>query len=157
GRAFKVTPLPVFPAFGVAGALIVAGCTSSLDPTLGEQSALTCDEFRSREEIDGNVDANVRAFMEATVDVEKDSVDVRAKVRNACAAIAKDLGANDTWTSMGDVDDAVWNDHGTGACNAASTRIREIMDAHADAHFALVVTHGQCHRDFAAQADCENK
>src|SRR5204863_7414974 len=104
--------------------------------------ALTCDEFTSSGEIDARVDARVRAFMEATADVHNVGVDLRVKVKDACAGIATDLGANDTWTSLGDVDDALANDAGTGPCNAAAARIRAVMEAHADAHFALVVTRG---------------
>ena len=137
--------------------LSAAACSAKFDPTLGESSALSCDDYTTQGQIDANVDVNVRAFMEATLDVKNASLDWRGRVKTACANVAKDLGADDSWTALGDTDDAVSNGNGTGACDVARAHIQAVMDAHADAHFALSITRGECHRDFKMQADCENQ
>ena len=138
---------------GTVGLCALVACSSNpLDATLGESSALKCDDFTTSGKIDANLDANVKTFMEATLDVKNVSVDWRAKVRTACATIATDLDGDDTWTALGDTDDAT-----TKACDAAVARISAVMDAHADAHFALSISRGECHRDFQAQAACEDQ
>jgi hypothetical protein len=143
-------------ALGVLAALGAANC-SAVEDTLSQSSGLECDEFSQNGQIDARVDAKVRAYMEATLDVQKVSVELRTKVRDACGSIARDLGAEDTWSKEADADEAVSNDRGTGACNVAAKRISAIMEAHADARFALSVTRGECHRDFQAQAACETQ
>lgn len=117
---------------------------------------LTCDEFANGQ-VDTRVDANVRVFMEATTQFKDVSAKVKVDVRDTCAKIARDLDGDDTWSQFGDDDRALSNDQGTGACDVASARMQAIMEAHADANFSLVVHRGACHRDFAAQAACEQQ
>jgi hypothetical protein len=76
-------------------------------------------------------------------------------VLSACVGIASDLHARDTWSSLGDADDAIANSNGTGACDAARQRIVDIMQAHSTANFALVVSRGACVPDFKTETTCE--
>jgi hypothetical protein len=80
---------------------------------------------------------------------------VKPAVLTACAGIASDLHARDTWSSFGDADDAIANSHGTGACDAARGRIVDIMQANATANFALAITRGVCVPDFKTESNCE--
>jgi hypothetical protein len=102
-----------------------------------------------------DVDASVRLFMQAAADFRVVSADLKAAVKTACANIAIDLGAEDTWSDLGDDDDAIANGSGTGACDAANARIVAIMELQANANFALAITRGACHCDFQAQAACD--
>lgn len=117
-----------------------------------------CTEL-SQATIDANlqVDARVKVFMQATVDFRLVGQKMKTDVKTACANIAVDLGAADTWSALGDVDDSVANANGTGACDAASVRIDSIMKASASANFALLTVPGACHTDFQAQASCDAK
>jgi hypothetical protein len=81
---------------------------------------------------------------------------MKSAVRNACEGMAHDLGVKDTWSSLGDVDDAISNPRGTGACDQVRARIDAIMTANVQANFALVVDRGACHPDFDAEASCES-
>src|SRR4051812_45568426 len=74
------------------------------DTSTHESSALTCDEFTVSGVIDDRLDADVRSFLEATIDVRDVVAKERATIRTACAAIALDLGAQDSWTALGDTD-----------------------------------------------------
>jgi hypothetical protein len=101
------------------------------------------------------VDTKVRAFMEASIDLRAVAAVVKPAVKAACVGIAKDLGAHDTWTALGDVDDAMSNAKGTGACDTARRSIVAILTAHSNTAFALVVSRGACVPDFRAEAACE--
>jgi hypothetical protein len=71
--------------------------------------------------------------------------------------VADDLGAKDSWSTLGDDDRSIANDQGTGACDQATARIRAIMDCvtSASGRFALEIDRGVCHCDFQAQAMCD--
>jgi hypothetical protein len=142
----------------VLALVLAVGCSvkhveSDVSDTLG----IGCEEFAKSGEIDARVDAKVKVFMEASRDFVKISGDFKAGVRDACANMARDLGGEDSWSKLGDGDDSVTNQQGTGACDVASVRIKAIMEAHVDANFALTVTPGECHHDFEAQAACEQQ
>lgn len=104
-----------------------------------------------------DVDATVRVFMQATADLRAVGSKVKLDVKKACASMATDLGAPDTWSALGDGDDAIGNTNGTGACDAASVRIDTIMKASVNANFALLTVPGACHTDFQAQVACDAK
>jgi hypothetical protein len=135
---------------------LVASCIST-SSGLG-QAAGGCPEFHG-DSIDANVnvDVKVKAFMQASADLTGIVEKTKSAVKTACINIDNDLGAKDTWTELGDVDDAIWNNQGTGACNAAQTSITTIMSGPeaANADFALIVSRGACHEDFQAEASCE--
>jgi hypothetical protein len=123
------------------------------------ESGEGCPEFTSGATFDDNtkVDVRVRGLMQASADLEAVTATVKAAVKTACVNIAHDLGAQDSWSSLGDVDDAIHNQNGTGACDAANARITAIMQSNAGkaANFALVISRGACHVDFNEQVSCE--
>jgi hypothetical protein len=141
------------------GVPIVDGCvaTTSSNGTGTNQSALGCSEFNANTGLDAGVqvDARVREFAQSAVDLGNVAASLKAAVKTACVGIATDLGANDTWSPMGDTDDAVSNGNKTGACDAARARIVSIMSAHRDANFALIISRGECHTNFDDEASCE--
>ncbi len=131
----------------------LSNCTAnSLTGT--DSSASSCDDTVSAS-ADANVDANVRLLLQASADFKAIAKTERDAIFKACVGIATDLGGTDSWSAKGDSDDAVANGDHTGACDVASARITSIMEASANANFALVVTKGQCYPDFSAQAKCD--
>jgi hypothetical protein len=131
----------------------VASCIATPETTAKGSSAQGCPEFHAGEVLDANVkvDARVRTFVQASADLGGAATALKSAVKTACGDIASDLGVADTWTAKGDTDDAI-----KSACDAARGGIVAIMDAHRDANFALVVSRGECHTDFAAEAQCES-
>ena len=142
----------LFPFALLVGAP-VASCIA-VNSGLG-QATQGCPEFDANADAGANVNADVRSFMDASLDLRTVVAAVRPAVKTACAGIAADLGATDTWTALGDVDDAITNGNGTGACDAARRAIVAMMTAHQDAGFALVISRGACSPDFKEEADCE--
>jgi hypothetical protein len=132
----------------LAAALAAAGCISPnsdvLDGTEG------CDPGE-------DIDPTVRRFLEASKAFGEAAAGLEGDVLDACARIATDLGAQDTWSELGDSQDAVSNPSGTGACDTAGRLVESaLLEAgQANAEIALVVTRGQCRYDFEAQAACE--
>jgi hypothetical protein len=149
--------LLLLPGFLLAGAAGTSCVTTPGDNTGSTQSGLGCPEFKPGAAIDPNlkIDARVRAFAQASADLTGVSAEFKTTVKTACVGIASDLGAQDTWSALGDSDDAISNSSGTGACDAARARIVAIMNAHPDANFALAIERGECHVDFDAEAQCE--
>src|SRR5262245_45506260 len=107
------------------GAAMAAGCVATDSPIL--DSTEECKEFRPGEQIPSgtDIDPTVIRFMQASADFSKASEDLKGEVFTACAAVATDLGATDTWSSIDDVDKAVSNDDGTGACDVATKLIEQ--------------------------------
>jgi len=137
---------------------VMVGCTADLQSGIDQtKSSLECSEFTNSGTIDASLDVHVKAFLEATTEFKNVSADVRTQIRDACAHIALDLGANDTWSAAGDDDKAIWNDQKTGACNAAQSRIDAIMTANASANFSLAITPGYCREDFEEYKKCDTK
>jgi hypothetical protein len=143
---------------GGVGACVVAlsafGCVSE-SSGIG-QAAQGCDELQTGNVDNITVDVKVRAFLHAAVDLRAVTDKMKTAVHDACVHIASDLGANDTWSALSG-DDSIANKNNTGACDAARAKISAIMDSDAakTANFALVVSRGECHADFKAEADCE--
>jgi hypothetical protein len=144
------------PVFAICGVAMVS-CISTSSGLA--ESGQGCPEFTSGATFDDSVkvDVRVRGFMQASADLEAVSATVKAAVKTACINIAHDLGAEDTWSSLGDVDDAIHNQSATGACDAANARITAVMESAAGkaANFALVISRGACHADFNEQVSCE--
>ncbi|WP_394829632.1 hypothetical protein [Pendulispora albinea] len=141
--------------------LTTTSCISTTSG-LGEGSSEGCPEFKSQTgTVDANVkvDAKVRTFMQASVDLRAIADKVKVDVKGACIKVATDLGATDTWSTFGDRDEAIANKDKTGACDAARARIVAIMESEAGkrANFALSISRGACHADFEAQVACEAK
>jgi hypothetical protein len=147
-------PLPIV----CLSTAVLASCVSTSNESTGSNgSSLSCPEFEVGGNFDANadVDAHVRAFMQASADLGKIAAALKPAVKTACIGVATDLGAPDSWTALGDSDDAIGNSGGTGACDVARARAQAIMQGNATANFALVVTRGACYPDFTAEASCE--
>jgi hypothetical protein len=143
--------------FLLVGAPLIASCVAATSNTGTSGSALGCSEFDPNKGLgaDVKVDTRVRAFVQSAVDLGGAAAALKGAVKTACVSIATDLGAMDTWTSIGDSDDAIDNGNKTGACDAARERIVSIMTAHPEANFALVLSRGECHTNFDEEASCE--
>ena len=136
------------------------GCIDVNDSGLLEAGE-GCDEFEAGATLDASVDvdANVRLFVDATAELHGVTQEMKVAVRDACANIALDLGAQDTWSTFGDDDACISNDEGTGACDAARVMIEGVLEASAtvEANLALVVSRGRCFMDYDLQRECEQK
>jgi hypothetical protein len=117
-----------------------------------------CDEFQAGATFsaDLKVDTKVRTFMQASADFTVVADGVKASVFGACANTATDLGAQDTWSSL-EGNNAISNQNGTGACDAAAARVQAILinANQLGANVAISTSRGECHLDFAAQASCD--
>ncbi len=144
------------PSVAIAALVVVAcapGCSIKLNDVVQDtKETLTCEGFTANGQVDADLDANVKVFLEATADVEKLSVELRDATRIACARIAGDLGAADDWSAVNDP-----NESTKRACNAASAKIDAILGTNARANVALVVTRGRCHQDFEQIKECDTK
>ena len=148
-RAWLAAPVAALSAGLIGGCVATNGGVA----TAGQG----CDELDSSDVSSAKVDADVKIYMQASVDLRAVAARVKTAVKTACVNVATDLGAQDTWTALGDDDDSIANEHGTGACDAANARIQAIMesDAASRANFALVIAQGACHTDFQTQASCD--
>jgi hypothetical protein len=142
----------------LASALVLAACISP-SSSLVQSADQGCPELNGGAPAQGTpaLDARVRGVVQASADLRDATKSIKASVKTACANIARDLGASDTWSAIGDGDDAIHNDGRTGACDAARDRIEAIMtsDAGVRANFALSISRGACHADFDEQVKCE--
>jgi hypothetical protein len=148
--------LLLLPALSLVG-VPLASCIATTSHTGTSSSALSCPEFQPGTGLDASikVDARVREFVQSTADLNSVAVTLKGAVKDACIGIDNDLGVTDSWSALGDTDDAISNSKGTGACDAARSQIVSIMNAHTNANFALVVSRGECHTDFDQEAKCE--
>jgi hypothetical protein len=144
--------------FALVGAVASGGCIDPGSPLI-KKNAEGCDEFQAGTDVPTSLAVNpkVRSFMQAASDFVRNADDIKSSVVAACTSIAMDLGATDTWSALKDTDQAISNDNGTGACDAAGSRIEQaLVDAgKVNAHVALAVSRGECHLDFAEQAACD--
>lgn len=145
-------------ALGVAAGGFANACVDPGSPLIKE-SASGCDEFVAGSPVDAslNVNPKVRAFMQAASDFVGDANQIKSAVMTACTKIATDLGAQDTWSAIDDPDKAISNENGTGACDAAGSRVEQaLVDAEkVNAHVALAMSRGECHLDFDEQKRCD--
>jgi hypothetical protein len=153
-----------FNSYRIAGFVLTlgtfgaSGCVSPQSPIT--QAAGDCPEFMAGATISDSisVDTTVKVFMQASSTFSKVTSDIKSDVKTACININKDLGVQDTWSQFGDDDKAISNSNGSGACDATAAKVKAIMEDQGaiNANFALVVTHGECHPDFAAEQQCDN-
>jgi hypothetical protein len=146
----------LLPALFLVGAPL-ASCITTTSTTGTTSSSLSCPEFQPGGNLDANVkvDAHVRAFVQSSADLSGAAATLKSAVKEACVGIGTDLGATDSWSALGDSDDAISNGNATGACDAARSRIVAVMNAHTNANFALVVSRGECHTNFDVETQCE--
>jgi len=102
-----------------------------------------------------NIDAKMKAFVQATADLQAAAIRIKADVKGACVDMATKLGVADTWTALGDTDDAISNPMGTGACDQVSAKVSGILSANASANATVVISGGQCTIDADIQGQCE--
>jgi hypothetical protein len=95
--------------------------------------------------------------MTATVDLSDIVTTMKAEVLTACGNIALDLGAQNSWAGLDPADDALSNAEGTGACDRASQKIETLLDAAGRIDMAVVVSKGECRRDFEHQKQCDQQ
>src|SRR5882762_2495265 len=112
--------------------VILGGASAMTDCALKNdvQDAVSgCDEFNAGGEAVAslNVDAKVKAFVQAAAELKTVGDSIKADVKASCVNIAVDLGVDlgeaDVWKNDSD-DSAV-----TAACNAAQAKIDAIMTA----------------------------
>ncbi len=141
----------IFGSALVAFVVAASGCTVDVNDVVSDtQENLTCEDFSAEGKIDADLDANVKVFMEATAELKTISAELRAQTKQTCANIALDLGAEDTWSAVDDENEAT-----KVACDAAAVKVNAIINAHAEANFALVVTRGYCRQDFEQIKECD--
>ena len=140
---------------------LFAGCIAPDSPLL-EGASDGCDEFATSTDpafSDVDVDPNVRAIMVAAVDFSDAAERAKVDVFTACAGIATDLGAADTWSGIEGTGPAISNASGTGACDQAAARIEALVPPGqtVGADIAIAVTRGECRLDFDRQVECDTR
>src|SRR5262245_36895161 len=113
-------------AFGGAIALpaVAAVACISPDSPIVRDGTGGCEELRTSADLSAlKVDARVRQMMVATREVSAVVQTSKEAVATACANIAKDLGATDTWSAIEDTNEAISNPERTGACDQAAAKI----------------------------------
>jgi hypothetical protein len=143
---------------GAAYIACAAGCISSDSKVLNAGEG--CEEIRGTSMVPESlkVDPHVRIFAQATMDLRGAATVVRKQAKETCARIAVDLGAMDTWSGLGEVDEALSNQNGTGACDAAAREVDSLLSqgGQAKAIVAVDIARGDCHVDFAEQTRCDD-
>jgi hypothetical protein len=149
--------LKYFPAALFLGAVSVSGMGGCAAAKQAQDLASGCDELNGGDSaIAGlSIDAKFKAFVQATADLQAVAVRVKGDVKAACADLATKLGGTDSWTALGDSDDAISNSMKTGACDVASAKIDATLKANAMVTATLTVSGGQCSVNADVQAQCE--
>jgi hypothetical protein len=123
-----------------------------------QQATEGCSEFDSGDTAVASLDVNakVKAFAQASVELKQVSESIKGDVKAACVKIAVDLGERDTWSAESS-DDSISNSSKTGACDVVAARIDAIMTsaAAAGADFALQISGGECTVNADVQTSCE--
>ncbi len=148
-----------FARAATLSALLTAAAVSCVDPDspLIQESVEGCDEIKSSTDVQTvEVEASVRRLMVAAVDFSASVNVVEDNVITACANIALDLGAQDTWSSL-DEDAMVSNGDGTGACDQAVAKIEEWLPASAEISLAINYSKGYCYVDYQEQMQCDTE
>jgi hypothetical protein len=140
-----------------AGIAAAAGCISGDSKVLNAGEG--CEEVRGTSMVPESlkIDPHVRVFTQASLDLRGVATVVKKQAKETCARIAGDLGAMDTWSTLGDADESLSNQNGTGACDAAAHAIDGVLaqGGQAKAIIGVDIARGDCHVDFAEQARCD--
>ena len=140
-------------AYAAMSAGCISGDSKVLDTTQG------CEEIRGTNTVPEslNIDPHVRLYTQAAIDLRGAALNLRQQAKATCASVALDLGAQDTWNTLGEGDDAISNASGTGACDAAAREVERVLNqgGQARAVVAIDVSRGDCHVDFAEQSRCD--
>lgn len=156
----KSTVLGLQGAMLLGSIAVMTGCVDPGSP-LVQQSSKGCDEFQAGAPVssDLKVDSTVKVFMQASADFSGQADAIRESVFTACANIAKDLGASDTWSSIDDTQAQISNKNGSGACDAAAHKVEGILAnaSQAQANVAISISRGVCHMSFDEQTQCDKQ
>jgi len=148
----RLVRIALWPAI-LCGA--AASCVSPDSPLL-QESVEGCDEIDSADLNTVDVDPAVRRVMLASVDFSVAVQAIEEDVYTACANIALDLGASDTWSGL-DAEDRVSNGDGSGACDQAAVKLDEWLPASAELDVAVCYSRGYCYVDYDKQLECDTE
>jgi hypothetical protein len=137
--------------------ILAAGCIDPSSPLI-EDSTEGCAELRSGGDLEAlDVHPRVRELMAASLDFHDVVTAMKGDVLTACANVARDLGAEDSWSALGSGNDAISNSNGTGACDRAGQKIEALLDAAGPIDIAVAVSKGECHLNFDEQRQCDQQ
>lgn len=145
------------PVVALALACSASGCISTesdvLDATEG------CDELETGNAAALEIDPKAQEFILASEEVTGSVQRVSDDVLVACAGIATDLGAADTWSNEKTLKAKISNDADTGACDVALIKIDENQRRAAEVNvdIRVAMAKGECHLEFDAQAACDSE
>ena len=126
-------------ADGVAGAAKGAAC-----PEWGKGSAIGAS-FAA----DGALNAEIAAFIQAAMDIERVANQAYTNVTAACVKMGQDLGV------PADQMQGTATDSATNPCNAVAAKIDAILKANASAKITVAYQPPRCQMDANFKASCE--
>ena len=138
-------------------ACAASGCISGDSEVLGATEG--CDELADGNAASLEIDPQAKEFVLASEELSASIGRISDDVLVACAAMATDLGAPDTWSNEQTLKARISNDADTGACDVALLRIDEKLTAaaEADIDIEIAIAEGECHVEFDAQAMCDTE
>lgn len=143
---------------GAVGAMALGsgGCSAVSNAAAAAQG---CDEFNGGVSAVGSlsIDANTKAFVTASAQLQGVATTMEASVLGACINIATDLGQMDTWSAKGPDGGGSTDAETTEACNQAVAGINAALMAATTAQVTcgLAVSGGECTVNAMAQVSCE--
>jgi hypothetical protein len=139
-----------------APAVLVAACISPESPLL-EESMQGCAELHSGGDLQQlDVHPKVRQLMVASVDLKGIITQLEKDVFQACASVATDLGAADSWSGL-EGSRAISSSAGTGACDQAAAKIEQVLASAGTIELAIAVSRAQCKTSFEEQKQCDQQ
>lgn len=134
------------------GLALVGACISPESEVL--EVTEECDELNEVALEELELDPEAERFIVASREISASIDRVSDDVLEACASMALDLGADDTWSGYDALRDRISNDADDGACDVALQRVDERLGeaSSADVDLRVAVTAGECRVDFDAQA-----
>jgi hypothetical protein len=113
-----------------------------------------CDEYDKDSLQSLSIDADAKAFISATAEIDGATLRVSEQVFTACSGIAQDLGLADTWSGLGTLKEKISNPSGTGACDTVSRELQARVTG-SELSARVSVAEGECRVDFEKQKACE--
>jgi hypothetical protein len=136
--------------------LLAAACISPDSPLI-QESMGGCAELHSGGNLEQlDVHPKVRQLMVASVDLNGIVTTIKNDVFQACANVASELGAPDTWNGL-EGDRAISSSEGTGACDQAAAKIEQILASAGTIELAIAVSRAQCKTSFEEQKHCDQQ
>lgn len=159
---WKLFSMPVL-VLGIASPMLI-DCGGKLPGTGGLGDALKegaemakgCDEFKAGSfgsldlKGDAKVQGQIKAFLQASYDVNKTVVTLEGDLINSCAALGKDLGM-----AEGDLKGEVGGGKGAEkVCTAVAAKLKTMLAAQAEAKLAVEYDPPKCYADVEGMAKC---